>query len=118
MAVCRGDGWGVGITGVKPLTRVTGGIRNARRRGGRARMSGRLDANGNRWHPMRPPFLRPPPIPGNRKTGKAMHGNDFAKMLEVVFPDTAIGNDIAGALRAFQGERAGTGIRIVYKIAK
>ena len=41
-----------------------------------------------------------------------MHGNDFAKMLEVVFPD------IAGALRAFQREHAGTGIRIVYKIAK
>jgi len=35
-----------------------------------------------------------------------------------VFPDTAIGNDIAGALRAFQGEHTGTGIRIVYKIAK
>ena len=55
---------------------------------------------------------------GERKTGKAMHGNDFAKMLEVVFPDTAIGNDVAGALRAFQREHAGTGIRIVYKIAK
>lgn len=46
-----------------------------------------------------------------------MHGND-SKMLEVVFPDTAIGNDIARALRAFQREHAGTGIRIVYKIAK
>ncbi|WP_418399499.1 hypothetical protein [Bifidobacterium angulatum] len=47
-----------------------------------------------------------------------MHGNDFAKMLEVVFPDTAIGNDIAGELRMFQKEHIGTGIRIVYKIAK
>ena len=55
---------------------------------------------------------------GERKTGKAIHGNAFTKMLEVVFPDTAIGNDIAGALRAFQREHAGTGIRIVYKIAK
>ena len=69
-------------------------------------------------HPIKLPFLRPPPIPGNRKTGKAMHGNDFAKMLEVVFPDTAIGNDIAEALKAFQREHAGTGIRIVYKTAK
>ena len=47
-----------------------------------------------------------------------MRGNDFAKMLEVVFPDTAIGNDIAEALMAFQREHAGTGIRIVYKTAK
>ena len=47
-----------------------------------------------------------------------MHGNDFAKVLEVVFPDTAIGNDVAGALRAFQREHAGTGVRIVYKTAK
>ena len=55
---------------------------------------------------------------GKRNTGKAMHGNDFAKVLEVVFPDTAIGNDVAGALRAFQREHAGTGVRIVYKTAK
>ena len=41
-----------------------------------------------------------------------------SKMLEVVFPDTAIGNDIAEALRAFQREHAGTGMQIVYKIAK
>ncbi len=47
-----------------------------------------------------------------------MRGNDFAKMLEVVFPDTVIGNDIAEALKAFQREHAGTGIRIVYKTAK
>ena len=67
---------------------------------------------------MRPPLPQSQPIPGERKTGKAMHGNDFAKMLEVVFPDTAIGNDVAEALRAFQREHAGTGIRIVYKIAK
>ena len=47
-----------------------------------------------------------------------MRGNDFAKMLEAVFPDTAIGNDVVEALMAFQREHAGTGIRIVYKIAK
>ena len=39
-------------------------------------------------------------------------------MLEVVFPDTAIGNDVVEALMAFQREHAGTGIRIVYQIAK
>ena len=50
--------------------------------------------------------------------GRTTYDTDYdSKVLEVVFPDTAIGNDVAGALRAFQKEHAGTGIRIVYKIA-
>ena len=52
------------------------------------------------------------------KEGKFTENKYDSKVLEVVFPDTAIGNDVVEALMAFQRERAGTGIRIVYKIAK
>ena len=52
------------------------------------------------------------------KEGKFTEDKYDSKVLEVVFPDTAIGNDVVEALMAFQRERAGTGIRIVYKIAK
>lgn len=66
----------------------------------------KVDSEGHRYRKI-----------GNRD--KRLSEKDYdSKMLEVVFPDTAIGNDIAGALRAFQREHAGTGIRIVYKIAK
>ena len=52
------------------------------------------------------------------KEGKFTEDKYDSKVLEVVFPDTAIGNDVVEALMAFQRERAGTGIRIVYTIAK
>ena len=66
----------------------------------------KVDSEGHRYRKI-----------GNRD--KRLSEKDYdSKMLEVVFPDTAIGNDIAEALRAFQREHAGTGIRIVYKIAK